>query len=211
MEGNNYSLNNLENYNNDCDYIVTDVNTKYLTIIFEYLKNITENIKIKDNFYFKFIVIRGIETISHTFSYLLHCTNNLNLTYYHSQKALYLYIEFITQIIEEKNSFLELSYTDATIYVYKKTIFELEPNYCKNNELICVINEFIHLTINIICFTIHTHELLNINKGLFDMLTKICNMDLNKKELYSIYVFIQTINPNTYLDTIKNFIQNIKR
>ena len=49
------------------------------------------------------------------------------------EKSIYLYIEFIEQINQTENSFLEFNSRDATQYVYKKTIYELKKKY-KNDE-----------------------------------------------------------------------------
>lgn len=82
----NSSLNNLENYKDNIEYTTNDVTSKYIQVLIEYLTDITKN-----HNYSKFIIIRGIETITHTFKYILYYTNNLDLTYYHSQKR-YIYI-----------------------------------------------------------------------------------------------------------------------
>jgi hypothetical protein len=91
----------------------------------EYLKYVLENHKIKNACYKKFILIRGLETINHVFYFILYYTNNLEITYFHSQKAIYFYVEFIQQTSTEENSFLQLNSRDAIMYVYKKTIFEI--------------------------------------------------------------------------------------
>ena len=79
--------------------------------------------------YLKFIVIRGIETLTHVFNTILHYTKNLEITYLHSQKAYYYYIEFISQISEDQNIFLQLSSNDAIMYVYKKTIYNINKKF----------------------------------------------------------------------------------
>ena len=85
---------------------------------------------------FIFIIERGIETIMHVFSMLFYYTKNLDLTFYHSQKAYYFYIEFIEQISDDNVSFLQLSSRDATTFVYKKTLYEINIEYKKTmNEL----------------------------------------------------------------------------
>ena len=58
---------------------------------------------------------------------LLITTNNLDLVIYHCHKAYYYYIEFISQL-DTDNNHLELSIKDSIIFVYKKTIFELNNN-----------------------------------------------------------------------------------
>jgi len=214
------SLTNLENYKHDIEYSITDANTKYINIMFEYLTNITENMNIKNTNYSKFIIIRGIETITHTFKHILYYTNNLDLTYFHSQSALYLYIEFITQITTERNIFLQLNSRDASMYVYKKTIFELDRTHCKtvynsnkiNTEHIKQINEFIELSMIIICFIINNESFVNINKVLIHNITNLCynivNMSLSSSEYSLCNLFIQKINIS--FDIIDFFLKKLK-
>jgi len=77
--------------------------------------------------------MRGLETITHVFKNILLNTKNLEMSYYHGQKAFYYYVEFIGQISEEQNQFLQLSSRDATMYVYKKTIFEIVSEHKKSS------------------------------------------------------------------------------
>jgi hypothetical protein len=48
----------------------------------------------------------------------------MSFTYYHCEKGIYYFTEFISQI-ENENSFLKLSSIDAIIFVYKKTIYNI--------------------------------------------------------------------------------------
>jgi len=104
------------------------IRDKYVCLVIEYLINIFyKNMS-------PFIIIRGLDTITHVFIMLLYYTQHLETAYTYSQKSLYLYIEFIEQIAFDKNSFLQLSSKDAVIYVYKKTLYEIKHLYCKKNE-----------------------------------------------------------------------------
>ena len=53
-------------------------------------------------------------------------TKNIDLVSYHVQKAYYYYIEFISQINKEQHSFLQFNIKDAIMFIYKKTIFNLD-------------------------------------------------------------------------------------
>ena len=129
---NTYSLHNVDNFNKIFDKNVNDVMNKYAELIIEYLKFIYENIKIQNLVYSKFIVIRGLETITNVFSIILYYTKNLDLTYFQCQKSFYYYVEFIDQISEDQHTFLQLNSRDAINYVYKKTIFEINSEFKKN-------------------------------------------------------------------------------
>lgn len=134
IKENNYSLTNLENYKKNLDYDLSEIINKYAKLIIEYVKFIHENIQIKKNSFYKFIIIRGLDTITHVFNYILYFTKNLEVTYYHCQKSFYFYIEFVGQITEEDKKFLNLTTRDATNYVYKKTIFEINDELKRKHE-----------------------------------------------------------------------------
>jgi hypothetical protein len=97
------------------------------------MRLISEKINIKNKQYYIFIFERGIETLIHIFSMIFYYTKNLELTFYHSQKAYYFYIEFIEQISDDNITFLQLSSRDALMFVYKKTIFEINNDHKKTN------------------------------------------------------------------------------
>jgi hypothetical protein len=69
---------------------------------------------------------------SHVFKMLLLFTCNLDLTYYHCQKSYSYYIEFIGQIGDDAITYLQLNSKDAALFVYKKTIFDINQEYKKN-------------------------------------------------------------------------------
>jgi hypothetical protein len=131
-ENSNYLLYNVANYKVSIDNSVTEILTKFVRVIVEYMRFISEKITMKNKQYYKFIFERGIETLMHIFSIIFYYTKNLELTFYHCQKAYYFYIEFIEQISDDNVTFLQLSSRDAILFVYKKTIFDLHNEYRKN-------------------------------------------------------------------------------
>ena len=133
---NNYSLHNVDNFKS---VLTCDVNTileKYIKLVISYLKFVSETLKIKNKQYSNFIVVRGLDTMTHVFFNILYYTKNIELTYFHSQKAYYYYVEFIDQISDDQHAFLQLSSRDATTYVYKKTIYDINNDFRKNIEQI---------------------------------------------------------------------------
>jgi hypothetical protein len=130
----NYSLNISENYKKDLECDVSDVTKKYTALIVDYFNFILENIKISNINFEKFIIIRGLDTITNVFLHLLYYTKNIDLTYFHCQKSFYFYVEFVGQISDDEKMFLQLTSRDATTYVYKKTIFEINNELKKLNE-----------------------------------------------------------------------------
>ena len=130
----NYSLQNSENYRKDFNCNISEVVEKYSELIVEYFKFIMENIKTKNSSLTKFIIIRGLDSITNVFLHILYFTKNIDLTYFHSQKSYYFYVEFVGQISDDEKTFLQLTSRDATTYVYKKTVFDVSNEFKKINE-----------------------------------------------------------------------------
>jgi hypothetical protein len=128
----NINVFNSQNYLNvKIDQYYYDIITLYNGLILEYLEYTYNTIKLKNKEYYKFIVIRGIKTITHIFKFLLLYTRNLKLIEYHIKKGYLYYIEFVGQISEDNNSYLQLNSKDAMLFVYKKTIFEINNDFRK--------------------------------------------------------------------------------
>ena len=105
---------------------------KYVNLLNQYLLHINDNIYVQDREYQLFIIKRGIDTLSHIFTTLLMYTKNIDLTYHHVEKSYCYYVEFISQISDENHSFLKLNSKDAALFVYKKTVFDINQDYRKN-------------------------------------------------------------------------------
>ena len=127
-----YILYNVSNYRTNIENSVQDILHRFVSVIIEYMQFMSEKITMKNKSYYKFVFERGLETLLHVFSVIFYYTKNLDLTFYHTQKAYYFYIEFIEQISDDNVTFLQLSSRDAILFVYKKTIFELNNEYKKN-------------------------------------------------------------------------------
>jgi len=104
---------------------------KYVGIISEFLLYIAEHVVMQDHAYYAFVIQRGLETLKHCFKHILLYTRNLELTIFNCKKALYYYVEFIGQIADDSHSYLQLNSKDATLFVYKKTIFDINNDHRK--------------------------------------------------------------------------------
>jgi hypothetical protein len=225
-----YLLYNTDNYKPVIKNTITDILNKFICINIEYLRFISEKITIKNRLYYKFIVERGIETLSHIFLTIFFYTKNLDITFYHSQKAYYCYIEFIEQISDESASFLQLSSRDAILFVYKKTIFELNNEYRKNipelsqNEenTLSYLNEYTKLYQTIFLFVINNKEFKYDTKVSYihmccDCIEFISNT-LNKKPkkniIECIYLFIhafenKSIQVKQFFFTLDEYVKKL--
>ena len=125
MKMNEYDLQNIENYNKIIIDNEDEIYARYTNIIIQYLLLGIEKIKNHNADYVKYILIKGVFTISYVFKMLLMYTCNLQLTYHHCQKSYSYYIEFIGQIGDDAVTYLQLNSKDAALFVYKKTIFDI--------------------------------------------------------------------------------------
>ncbi len=125
----NNSLNSTDNYKSLIEENETVLFLKYVGLIHELFECVSENINIKNNEYSKHILIKGIKNTLYIYTFLLLYTKNLELTVYHTQKSILYYVEFMGQLGEDNHNFLKLSSKDATMFVYKKTIFDVNNEY----------------------------------------------------------------------------------
>ena len=184
---NNYSLQNIENYKNESHLDINEAVKKYTDLVIEYFKFVMDNIKIKNSSFSKFIVIRGLDTITNVFLHILYFTRNIDLTYFHSQKSYYFYVEFVGQISDDEKIFLQLTSRDATTYVYKKTVFDINNEFKKMNEEVSsefrekldIIKSYIHLyqtyLLKIIHMSVVDISYLNHFKKLAEKITNLVN------------------------------------
>jgi len=227
---NNYSLNDTNNYRTELNCTLGDIVNKYNILLAEYLHFIVENIGVKNSEYSKFIIERGLETITHVFTLILYYSRNIDMAYYHGQRSFYFYVEFIGQISEDQHTFLNLSSRDAAMFVYKKTIFELSNDYRKNItelskdtiEKMDTLNINICIFKNMVYFTLQEMNLLEKNAVVNNLIKHnetICNKLLKYKftidEYNVIENFINLMNKrisiNKYYEIIDKFIQKYSK
>jgi hypothetical protein len=168
-----YSLDVLDNYKMTLNCNVNYITNKYNKLVIEFIKFILEQLKIDKVNLFKFIVLRGYDTMSNVFLIMLFYTKNIDLTFYYCQKSYYYYVEYINQILEVQNVYLNLSSRDAITYVYTKTIYEINHTIKKNislntnndtNDIFDLINEYSKTYRNIIEIILN-HVFINQNQN----------------------------------------------
>ena len=187
-----------DNYKENYDYSKCfQYNKYYVKLISHYLEYLCDHTTVKNNEYFIFILNRGISSLGHIFNMLFLYTKNIDLTISHCNKALYYYIEFIGQISEDTHSYLQLNSKDAALFIYKKTIFELNNDYRKQYTLIgddkdffetisklnSICNELIQIILHKKGFDIQKKEI-----GVNYIIAKISKV-MNQFKLYSFNEF----------------------
>jgi hypothetical protein len=221
-----YSLHDIENYKHDFgSYTIKDILSMYNKLIIEYLNFITDASKLNATnsiIYNKFIIIRGLKTITHVFNTILYYTRNLDMALYYGQKSFYFYVEFITQI-SGRQSFLQLTSRDAILFVYKKSIFEIN-NECRksiNNSILTETTTQLFNTLDIYITNMNhivTHILersLTIKENI-NKLEKII-YQLNNNNICDLVEFVDkldkdssSIDSHQYFDQIEQFIGSSK-
>lgn len=172
---------NTSNYKSCIENSISEILNKYVEVIIEYMRFISEKIMMKNKSYYRFIFERGLETISHVFSVIFYYTKNLELTFYHTQKAYYFYVEFIEQISDDNVTFLQLSSRDAILFVYKKTIFDLNNEYKKSiiepnpedKKTMMILDSHTYIYKNIVKFIIYHNDFKYETK--MDYINKCCD------------------------------------
>lgn len=167
-----FILYNAANYKPSIENSVSEILTKFVDVIIQYMSLITEKIIFKNKPYYSFIFKRGLETLIHIFTVIFYYTKNLELTFYHTQKAYYFYVEFIEQTSDDNVKFLELSSRDAIIFVYRKTIYELNNEYKKNIQepkteektILETFDSYTYIYKSIVLFIINSNDLKYENK-----------------------------------------------
>lgn len=227
---NSYSITNNDNYKQNINYNVENIVEKYLSILTEYFKHLEESNFNIYNQYYKYIIINGVNCINNIFKILLLYTNNIELVLYHTQKSFIYYIEFITQIGDENNNFLQLNSKDATLFVYKKTIFEINNDIRKdfsikkdNREILDNTNNYILLSKKVIDDFININDeniyknlqckILPILKKLIEVLF-INNTDIAlqcKIDIIEVILNKYSDNSENYIVNLQSIIKKIKR
>ena len=219
------NIQNMEAYNITFQDNYSTIFAKYMTIISEYLKHSQDNVYLQNISYRNYVIKKGLSTITHIFSLLLIYTKNLDMVYYNCQKSYVYYIEFIGQIGDDSHSFLQLNAKDAALFIYKKTIFEINNDVRKDyipddisNKLINIVNLLV-TTYNIILVrlidTLELNDIIKIiNIDLFKIMQKIIKLYIESDDittLTNIQAFVTYTTREPILEYLDIFIKKIKK
>lgn len=223
-----FLLNNSENYLLKLDNNITEILLHHLKIITMFIHNIVEN-NITNSNNKLLIIIKGIESLLHIYNYLLYYTKNSDLSFYHTQKAIYMYIEFIKQITDEQNNLLNLKINDAVVFIYKKTIFDVKKEFIKNKENNII--ELLNINSNIIKYIFsfiynkNSNDIIIYLKQVINLLDNIYLLHFNEKNNISLVYFsnlsffveilyshfLQTYTIEQYINCLENFSKKINK
>lgn len=125
-------LSNLDHYNKNYSHSHEDVFNIFSLILNNYLEHCVKTIYMKDQQYLYYIIENGINVIYNIFSFIYLYSKNLELTKQYAERGYYIYCEFIGKIGDNNHKYLQLNSKDATLFVLKKTIYELNNTYIRN-------------------------------------------------------------------------------
>ena len=103
-----------------------------LNIYIEKIQRIIQDLLTEKNNYDIVYIQHGINTIMHVMLNIFINTKNIDISVYYGKLAITYYVEFLNQInTNNVNTFISLTLKDAILFVYKKTLFNLNSQYIK--------------------------------------------------------------------------------
>jgi hypothetical protein len=106
---------------------------EYINILNVYFINSAQSSKyLKQNSDNKYLLINGLNTLTHVFNTILEQNLDTKLALDSMQKSIFYYIPFIEQMEENIMQDLNISSNSASIFVYKKTIGEMVVTLSEN-------------------------------------------------------------------------------
>lgn len=199
-----YDLTLIDNYHLQYNNNEREMFSRYMSLVSEFCSQAEDSIKVNKFEYFSYVSVKGLETLTHVFRMLLLYTKNLDLTFYNCKKALYYYLEFIGQIGDDNHEFLKLTSNDASLFVYKKTVFSVSQPFRKEfdgednpKEKLITDNLFTltELFLSILRKEIprrvvnNTEQLTDTLRSITDYTTALLNMDFKESsETYNLHL-----------------------
>ena len=171
---------------------------KYVTLMNDFLNYSYNNLDYKNINTYKNNIFKGYQTLTHVFKYVILKTYNINFAYEITQKCFLYYIEFVSQIYDTNNQYINLSITDAIFFIYKKSIFkDLDEDKNVNNDttyFLPILNKLILIHNELLTYYIENLDKNNINFTEFT------------KQIYILTENLLTVNTVENIDNIITFI-----
>jgi len=201
----------MDNLLND-ELYYNKLNPELLNTYIERIQNVMQDLLVEKNNHELKHIYAGLKTVTHVITSIFINTKNINITAHYGKLAITYFLEFINQIcINNVNNFINLSLNDAIIFVYKKTIFNLNTEYKKrysNKED----DKLFHtiLTINNIINSLHVYNDFNTFK--LKMFINQLVIISQKNDIEDVEKLITLlVNNNTELLKICNLIMMLSK
>ena len=119
------NLSNKDNYLTElgCDY--HQLAQTYIVMVEYYITIIEQTVQMDNESYYTYILCKGLENLKNIFRLLLVYTKNKAMSAFQTEKAMLYYTEFMGQISNEHSFIINLNGKDATLFIFKKTLYEL--------------------------------------------------------------------------------------
>lgn len=207
----NFKLSIEDNYMNEIKYANDIIIKKYFVLLNHYTIFCIDNTNIKN----KSIYNAGLDMMRHVYTLLFLYTKNLELSVYHTNNAIYYYLEYMSQITDtEDNIFFNLTIKDAVMYVYNRTIFDINKKFKKSNtkkdgiilrelDVFSLVNTFLKNVSTIYLNTIILDK--EKIKNMLDLLLVIC---LKNRE--GVHYILNKTNDNLSYEEIISLLKSVQ-
>ena len=218
---------------NQYKYFLNRIITKYVLLIKEFFDLVNQSDTIKNLHQPSITIDIGINIMNRVFEYVLMKQGSINIAYYYSQKSYYYYLEYMEQI-NNTEILNNLNHIDAVLFIYKKTIFDINNGNNENTETVSSLQNIISLNDELVnefsnALIVEFRKISTFTKILFhfdnttitfEQQYQICNFlnrYLQKLEIIESLIFIfetlqtkVTIPQEKYMEFVKELLIKIE-
>ena len=173
------NLSNKDNYLTELDCGYHELAQAYLVMVEYYITTIEQTVQMDNKSYYRYILCKGIENLKNIFRLLLVYTKNKEMSAFQTEKAMLYYVEFMGQISNEHSFIINLNGKDATLFIFKKTLYDLVNQDSSMTDVdtktLLVMDQFIDTHSAILSILLNSHDTENgIIKHVQTMHKKVC-------------------------------------
>jgi len=210
-------IQNEDNYGATLQNTEKECFVHYIKITNDYIRDFNEKIIYQNGSKHAFVIAKGLETIRHVYTQFLLYSNNLEFTVEVTEKAYQYFIEFIDQIGEETNAIFNLSSLDATLFAYKKTIYEIpqktKKDFTDHDPLICHVKAYIDIYDALLFHHLNTHSAIEDLDVFLPVTDSLMQLPLLFDGLDGILAFVkflhtQDLHEVKYFQTVNMFVKH---
>lgn len=110
-------------------------------------------------------LIIGIYSVMHVFRLVLLYTRSRQLALHHASRAGVYFLEFVSQITDDGQHYLQLTPKDAILFAYKKTLFDINTEYrskfAATEQQVAILAPcmaIINVSIRLRCYELEDHD-----------------------------------------------------
>lgn len=193
----------------DNNTIKKQIIEKYYSVIEDFLIQLEKILLHIPDININICMIIGINSIHRVFEYVIIKTKNIEKAFYYAQRTYIYYIEYMEQI-HNVNLQNTLNQTDAVLFIYKKTLFEIHNG--DDSKMFDTITNIMTLEeeiteINNKDYNLWLHKLLKIINVFFNWnnqkLTFQNRTSLSKRLLKNFMLYINTDVSIQYIELIQ--------